>query len=139
MRSFLCDPVVNAPNQDPRGCGFDLWPHSVTQGSSIAVSCGVGRRCDSDPVLLWLWQRQAAVAPNYPQPGNLNFHMPQVRTSKAKKKKKKQIDDKSTMSIMMLLFHFARYSISQPPLELEVTVQLYSDQWHIQGSLLGVS
>ena len=28
----------------------------------IAVSCGVGRRCGLDPVLLWLWHRLAAVA-----------------------------------------------------------------------------
>ena len=24
------------------------------KGSSVAVSCGMGRRCSSDPVLLWL-------------------------------------------------------------------------------------
>ena len=27
------------------------------------MSYGVGHRCDSDPVLLWLWHRPAAVAP----------------------------------------------------------------------------
>ena len=27
------------------------------------MSCGVGDRCCSDPVLLWLWRRLAAVAP----------------------------------------------------------------------------
>ena len=32
----------------------------------MAMSCGVGRRCGSDPVLLWLWQRPAAVAPIKP-------------------------------------------------------------------------
>ena len=26
------------------------------------MSCGVGRRCSSDPVLLWLWRRLAATA-----------------------------------------------------------------------------
>ena len=26
------------------------------------MSCGVGRRCSSDPVLLWLWCRWAATA-----------------------------------------------------------------------------
>ena len=35
-------------------------------GSGIAVSCGVGRRRGSDPVLLWLWCRPAAVAPTGP-------------------------------------------------------------------------
>ena len=39
---------------------------SVTQWvreSSIAMSCGVGRRCSSDPALLCLWRRLAALAP----------------------------------------------------------------------------
>ena len=31
-------------------------------GSSIALSCGVGHRHGSDPALLWLWYRLAAVA-----------------------------------------------------------------------------
>ena len=30
------------------------------------MSCGVGRRCGSDPVLLSLWHRLAAVAPIWP-------------------------------------------------------------------------
>ena len=30
------------------------------------MSCGVGRRRGSDPVLLWLWRRPAAVAPIRP-------------------------------------------------------------------------
>ena len=29
--------------QDPQRCGFDPWPQSVGQGSSTAVSCGVGQ------------------------------------------------------------------------------------------------
>ena len=31
-------------------------------GSGTAVSCGVGHRCGSDPTLLCLWRRLAAVA-----------------------------------------------------------------------------
>ena len=30
------------------------------------MSCGVGRRCGSDPSLLWLWHSPAAVAPIQP-------------------------------------------------------------------------
>ena len=30
------------------------------------MSCGVGRRCGSDPTLLWLWSRPAAAAPIQP-------------------------------------------------------------------------
>ena len=33
------------------------------EGSSVAVSCGVGCRCSSDPALLWLWCRSEAAAP----------------------------------------------------------------------------
>ena len=29
--------------------------------SGVAVSCGVGHRQGSDPVLLWLWRRLAAI------------------------------------------------------------------------------
>ena len=31
-------------------------------GSGVAVSCGVGLRCGSYPVLLWLWRRPVATA-----------------------------------------------------------------------------
>ena len=48
----------------------------LAQGSSIAVSYGVDHRFGSDPALLWLWCRLAAIAPIRPQPGNL--HMPEV-------------------------------------------------------------
>ena len=30
------------------------------------MSCGVGRRCNSDPALLWLWHRLVAAAPIRP-------------------------------------------------------------------------
>ena len=36
------------------------WPCSV--GSSVALSCGVGRRHGSDMAWLWLWYRPAAAA-----------------------------------------------------------------------------
>ena len=32
----------------------------------VAVSCGVGRRRGSDPMLLWLWHRPVATAPIRP-------------------------------------------------------------------------
>ena len=34
--------------------------------NSVAVSCGVGCRCGSDPVLMWLWCRLAAEALIWP-------------------------------------------------------------------------
>ena len=42
---------------------MDPWPHSVGQGSGVAVSCGVGHRHGSDPAWLWLWCRPVATAP----------------------------------------------------------------------------
>ena len=39
--------------------GLTQW----VQGSSIAASCGVGCRCNWD-LVLWLWRRPAAIAPN---------------------------------------------------------------------------
>ena len=39
--------------------GLAQW----VKGSSVAVSCGVGCRCGSDPTLLGLWRRLAATAP----------------------------------------------------------------------------
>ena len=34
----------------------------ILKVKDLAVSCGVGCRCGSDLVLLWLWRRLAAVA-----------------------------------------------------------------------------
>ena len=41
--------------------------------SGIAMSCGVGHRCSSDPDLLWLWCRRAAVALIQPLAGELSY------------------------------------------------------------------
>ena len=40
--------------------GLTQW---VKDLANVAVSCGVGHRHGSDPLLLWLWHRPAAVAP----------------------------------------------------------------------------
>ena len=38
--------------------GLAQW----VRGSGVAVSCGIGHKDGSDPMLLWLWCRPAAVA-----------------------------------------------------------------------------
>ena len=48
-------------NQEDRR-RFDPWPCSVGEGSSIAVSHGVGHSHSLDPELLWLWCRSATTA-----------------------------------------------------------------------------
>ena len=43
-----------------------MWVQSLASlrglRSSVATSCGVGRRCGSDPVLLWLCRKLATTA-----------------------------------------------------------------------------
>ena len=43
-----------------------IWPCLLGWGSSTAKCCGVGRRVGSDPTLLWLWRKLAAVALTQP-------------------------------------------------------------------------
>ena len=52
------------------GYGFDPWSHS-----GVVVSCGIDRRCSSDPVLLWLWHRLAAATPIQPLAWELPYAM----------------------------------------------------------------
>ena len=61
------------------------WSCSVGWGSGVAVSCGVGCRQGSDPLLLWLWCRLAATAPI----GSLAWE-PRSGPRKGKNKKKKK-------------------------------------------------
>ena len=49
------------------------------------MSCGVGHRHGSDPVLLWLWCRLATVTPIQP----LAWELPYAIGAALKKKKKK--------------------------------------------------
>ena len=53
--------LMNLTRIHEDACRFDPWPCSVGRGSSIAMSCGVGRRCGLDPMLLWLWCRLAVI------------------------------------------------------------------------------
>ena len=54
--------LMNTTTRIHEGRGVDPWPFSVGSGSGVAMRGGVGRRCGSDPRLLWLWCRLAAVA-----------------------------------------------------------------------------
>ena len=77
---------VNKSDWEPWGWGFGLWPCSVCWGSGVAVSCGVGRRCSSDPMLLCLWLRLAAAALIRP----LAWEPPYAAGAKGQKTKKKK-------------------------------------------------
>ena len=80
----------------------------------MTMSCGVGHRCDLDP-LLWLWCRPAAVAPIRPlawEPpytaGTILKKTKQNKTKKAKKQnknphQKKQKNNKKVFSCFLII------------------------------------
>ena len=51
--------------------GLPQW----VKGSNIGMSCGVGCRLGSDPMLLWLWHRPAAAALIKPLTLELSYAM----------------------------------------------------------------
>ena len=57
-------------------------------GSGVAVSCGVGGRCGSDPMLLWLWRRLATTAPIRPLDWEPPYAMGAAQEMAKKGKKK---------------------------------------------------
>ena len=71
-------------------------------GSGTAMSCGVGRRCGSDPALLWLWHRLAAVALIRP----LAWEPPNAVGAALKRKRKKSIHGKHNFGDLHLLLTY---------------------------------
>ena len=57
------------------------------------MSCGVGRRHGSDPMLLWLWRRPAATAPIRPlaweHPYAMGLALEKVKRQEVKQNKVK--------------------------------------------------
>ena len=60
------------------------------------MSCGVGGRRASDPALLWLWHRAAAVAPIRPLAWDSPYAVEEVALEKAKRQKKQKQKQKQT-------------------------------------------
>ena len=64
------------------------------EGSSVAESCGVGRSHGSDPELLWLWCRPAAVALIRPlawePPYAVGVALKRQKTKKERKERKEK-------------------------------------------------
>ena len=50
------------------------------------MSCGIGRRCGSDPAFLWLWRKPEAAAPI----GPLAWELPYATGVALKKQKRKR-------------------------------------------------
>ena len=78
--------------------------------SGVAVDCGEGSRHSSDPRLLWLWPRLAAVAPIQPLAWELPYASgaaPPPPPKKAKKKKtNKKLSEKSQTQAAFLGWSF---------------------------------
>ena len=85
LREF---PLWHSENESIRylwGFRFNPWPCSMGQGSGIAMSCGIGHRCNWDPVLLWLWHSPAAAAPIQPLAWELPYTVGVALKSQKKK------------------------------------------------------
>ena len=63
---------------------FGPRPGSLSLGSDVAASRGIGGRCGSDLVLLWLWPRPAAAAVIQP----LAWELPYATGGPVKERKK---------------------------------------------------
>ena len=97
-----CMPVATAPIQPlawepPHAAGVALKRKKEKKESRVAMSCGVGHRCGSDPELRWLWRRLVAVALIQP----LTWELPY--TSGAALKNKKQTNKKSEVRSKTIL------------------------------------
>ena len=74
------------------------------------MSCGVGRRCSLDHVLLWLWCRLAAVALIQPLTWEPPYAMGAALKSKKKTKNKKQ----NILSNVLLLMTYKCVRLNPP-------------------------
>ena len=67
------------------------------------MSCGVGRRCGSDPELLWLWHRPVATAPIKPLAWESPYATGAVLEN-AKRQKKKEGKKKRESNLAVFFF-----------------------------------
>ena len=68
------------------------------------MSCGVGHRSRLEPKLLWLWHRQAAIAPIPPIPP---MQLSYAKSMALKRKKKKRKDVKHGRSLKSVRRNFS--------------------------------
>ena len=69
------------------------------------MSCGVGCRHDSDPVLLWLWRRLVAIAPIRPLAWE-----PPCAAERAKEIAKRQKEKKKIITSKYIKKNYNSYS-----------------------------
>ena len=85
MAQWLTNPTRN--HEVARSVpALDQWVNDP----SVAVSCGVGCRRGSDPVLLWLWCRPVATAPIRPLAWESPYAARAAKEIAKRQKKKKK-------------------------------------------------
>ena len=79
------------------------------------MSCGVGCRLGSDPMLLWLWGRPAAVAPILPlawePPYPTGVALKKTEQNKTKKQKI-YMKERNLFSILLCIMRIINYVVS---------------------------
>ena len=114
MRSSRRGSAVNHPTgiQEDAGSipGLTQW----VKRSGVAMSCGVGCRLSSDPMLLWLWHRLAATTPIR----HLAWEPPYaagaaLEIAKRQKKKEKEKKEKRDRKLEVTLSHLAGREVRQ--------------------------
>ena len=92
------------------------------------MSCGVGRRCGSDPALLLLWCRPAATAPIRPLAWESARVWPsQDKKTKEKRKKKGVVGGLDWLPLLIIFFFLL--GRAAPPLTFHFQVQTVSHSW----------
>ena len=80
--------------------------HALFSGLRIQCCCGVGHRCGSDPALLWLQCRLAAVALIQPLAWELPYTAGVAIKIKKKEKKRKNISRSNVCHFYFFNFNF---------------------------------
>ena len=84
--SSLCGAVETNPTSIHEDESLIPGPAEWVRDPGALVSCSVGCRCGSDPVLLWLWSRLAAIA----SIRSLAWELPYAMSATLKRKEKKK-------------------------------------------------
>ena len=87
------------------------------------MSCGLGHRCGSDPALLWLWFRLAAVALIQPLTWELQYAVSVPLKSKNKQTNKQKIPMESTMK-------YQENKLYLPGFRLDYKATVIQTVWH---------
>jgi len=87
LRSSLCGSAETNSTSIHEDAGSTPGLIQCARDLAVAVNCGAGHRHGSDPTLLWLWHRPAAVALIRP----LAWNLPYTADASLKKAKKKNL------------------------------------------------